>query len=197
MRQEGTYLCGFFIYRGEKEELENYIQERWEKAAAFHGHMCPGLAIGVRACEAACQALNCSFSTDEQLVCVTENDACGVDAVSVLLGCSLGKGNLLYHGTGKMAFNFFSRKSKRGVRVYFKINLSQSSRNKMMDYILSAELKDLFTISEPSIPMPIPAKHFASIACKKCGEYAPEHKIRLQDGELVCLDCYEEYTRGF
>lgn len=78
----------------------------WEKVVEFHGHECPGLAIGVRAVEAAKAKMGISFSKDEEIVCVTENDACGVDAVQVLAGCSFGKGNLVYRGTGKQAFTF-------------------------------------------------------------------------------------------
>lgn len=62
----------------------------WEKAVEFHGHECPGLAIGVRAVEAAKVKMGIHFSQDEEIVCVTENDACGVDAIQVLAGCSLG-----------------------------------------------------------------------------------------------------------
>ena len=50
-------------------------QQLWEKAIAFHGHACPGLAIGVRAATEAIKRLNLSFSEDEEVVCVTENDA--------------------------------------------------------------------------------------------------------------------------
>jgi len=25
----------------------------------------------------------------------------------------------------------------------------------------------------------------------------PEHKIRIQEGKMLCLDCYDEYTRGW
>ena len=46
----------------------------WEKAVSFHGHECPGLAIGVRAVEAAEAKLGIAFSRDEEIVCVTEND---------------------------------------------------------------------------------------------------------------------------
>ena len=55
----------------------------WEKLLLSR-HECPGLAIGVKACEAAKEKLGLDFSPDEQVVCVTENDACGVDAVQVL-----------------------------------------------------------------------------------------------------------------
>ena len=72
----------------------------WQKAVEFHGHACPGLAIGFKAVEAVKEKMGVTFSSDEELVCVTENDACGVDAIQVLTGCSLGKGNLIYRDTG-------------------------------------------------------------------------------------------------
>ena len=50
-------------------------QQLWEKAIAFHGHACPGLAIGVRAATEAIKRLNLSFSEDEEVVCVTENES--------------------------------------------------------------------------------------------------------------------------
>lgn len=61
-------------------------QELWKICVEFHGHECPGLAIGFRACEIAMEKLNLKFSKDEEIVCVTENDACGVDAVQVITG---------------------------------------------------------------------------------------------------------------
>ena len=68
------------------------IQSLFEKSAEFHGHRCPGLAIGVRAAVEAQKLLHIGHSADEEIVCVTENDACGVDGIQVLLGCSAGKG---------------------------------------------------------------------------------------------------------
>ena len=68
--------------------------EYWSKAKAFHGHECPGLAIGVKACQAVVEKMGVSPAFDEELICIAENDACGVDAVQALMGCTLGKGNL-------------------------------------------------------------------------------------------------------
>lgn len=76
-------------------------QQLWEKAIAFHGHACPGLAIGVRAATEAIKRLNLSFSEDEEVVCVTENDACGVDGIQAILSCTAGKGNLNFAIQGK------------------------------------------------------------------------------------------------
>ena len=52
--------------------------------------------------------LNLSFSEDEEVVCVTENDACGVDGIQAILSCTAGKGNLKFRDTGKMAFSFLT-----------------------------------------------------------------------------------------
>ena len=82
----------------------------WEKAVAFHGHVCGGLMIGYKAALYAMKLLELEFSEDEQVVCIAENDACGVDAIQVILGCSVGKGNLLFHMRCKQAFSFYNRK---------------------------------------------------------------------------------------
>jgi formylmethanofuran dehydrogenase subunit E len=81
-------------------------RELWERSAAFHGHICPGLTIGYKAALYARDLLDLEFSQDEEVVCVTENDACGVDAISVVLGCSVGRGNLLFRLRGETGILF-------------------------------------------------------------------------------------------
>jgi formylmethanofuran dehydrogenase subunit E len=172
-------------------------QQHWNRARAFHGHECPGLAIGVKAAEAAIEKLGLSPSIDEEVVCVTENDACGVDAVQAILGCTFGKGNLIYRGTGKMAFSFFDRTNSKSVRVCFKLEKPDDmERPEYMDYILNAPVSKLFSFSEPTFELPEKARLFANITCAECGEKIPEHKTRLQNGQTVCLDCFKSYDRG-
>ena len=68
----------------------------WNKCAEFHGHKCPGLATGFRVATEAMAKLGLDGpEADEELVCVTENDSCAVDAVQVITGCTMGKGNLI------------------------------------------------------------------------------------------------------
>ena len=111
-----------------------------EKAIAFHGHACPGLAIGVRAATEAIKRLNLSFSEDEEVVCVTENDACGVDGIQAILGCTAGKGNLKFRDTGKMAFSFFNRKNGQKVRMCLKPSQADMSREEKQDFFLKWNL---------------------------------------------------------
>jgi formylmethanofuran dehydrogenase subunit E len=171
----------------------------WERCVEFHGHACPGLAIGYRASEAAANKMKLSFSIDEEVVCVTENDACGVDAVQVIMGCSFGKGNLIYRDTGKQAFSFFNRNTGDKVRIVFKEkpNWEGMDSETIQDYILKSPLEELFDFKEPAFAPPGEALIFKNIVCEQCGESAPEHKMRLQEGKRVCLDCFSDYARGW
>lgn len=172
-------------------------KELWKKCVEFHGHECPGLAIGFRACEIAMEKMGFKFSSDEQVVCITENDACGVDAVQVITGCTMGKGNLIYRGTGKMAFSFFDRKNNKSIRLVLKsFNLGKDRKEKER-YILEGPCNEVFDIKEPKFDIPESARLFATVKCEICGEGAPEHKIRIQNGKQVCLDCNKEYSRGW
>lgn len=167
----------------------------WERCVAFHGHECPGLAIGFKAWEAARDKMNLTFSTDEELVCVTENDACGVDAIQVMTGCTFGKGNLIYKGTGKMAFSFFSRTTGQSLRMIVKPSENEMTRQERQAHILASSIDDIFSFSTPDFEPPIKARLFTSVICEKCGEGAPEHKIRFNEGKKVCLSCFVDYSR--
>jgi len=169
----------------------------WEKAMEFHGHACPGLAIGVKAVEAAKEKMGITFSADEEVVCVTENDACGVDAVQVLTGCTMGKGNLIYRGTGKMAFSFFNRKNGDSLRMIIKPFAEEMEREERQAYILNTPADEIFNFMKPTFNLPETARIFNSVICESCGESTPEHKVRLQEGKKVCLDCFKEYGRGW
>jgi formylmethanofuran dehydrogenase subunit E len=93
-----------------KQSVKSY-----NEAVAFHGHTCPGLALGYRAVECALQHLRTGRSEDEDLVSIVENDACGVDAIQLVAGCSAGKSNLILQDFGKHAYRFIDRKYNRAI----------------------------------------------------------------------------------
>lgn len=171
------------------------IQSLFEKSAEFHGHRCPGLAIGVRASVEAQQLLGIGHSADEEIVCVTENDACGVDGIQTLLGCSAGKGNLIFRIRGKQAFSFFNRNNGAAVRLVLKQFPKMESREEKQNYILEAPLEEIFEIKKPDYPLPEEARLFPSVDCELCGESTAEPYIRLENGKKVCLDCFADYFR--
>ena len=168
----------------------------WEKAAAFHGHTCGGLAIGFKAVEALREKFPTTIAAaDEEIVCIAENDACGVDAIQVMLGCSVGKGNLLFHMRGKQAFSFYNRKTGKSVRLVLKPKPEGITREQSFNYYQSCEPGDMFDVKETAIALPERARLFDSYVCQCCGEQTGANWIRIAGGKKLCLDCYETYDR--
>lgn len=176
----------------------------WNKCVSFHGHECGGLTIGYKAAMYAIELLKLSLgdnrhdiciSNDERIVCIAENDACGVDAIQVILGCSIGKGNLLFHMRGKQAFSFYNRNTGESVRLVLKKKPEAMTREKSFAYYQSCTPQDMFDIKEAKIQLPEHARIFDSYECDCCGETAGANWIRLQEGKHLCLDCYSSYSR--
>lgn len=194
-----------------------------QKAIEFHGHFCPGLAIGYRAAKAAIKKLEAERAEDEELIAIVETDACGIDAVQSLLGCTMGKGNLIYKDYGKQVFTIASRKQNKAVRVALKPNAypqspaqdelraavfggtaSEEQRKEFQEIqqaritqLLTKETDQLFKVEWIDMPLPLPARIFKSVICDYCGETVMEPRARLKEGKIACLSCNEEYSRGW
>lgn len=176
-------------------DLTGIQDEDLKKCVEFHGHLCPGLTIGFRAAKYATKLLELNFSEDEDVVCVTENDACGVDAIQVLLGCSAGKGNLLFRMRGKQAFSFYNRNTGKSVRLVLKQRMGEKDRDQWQKELMQMSDEDIFDVKDATFKLPEVARIFVSYPCEKCGEMTAESFIRLEEGKKLCPDCYEEYTR--
>ncbi len=80
-------------------------EETLTGAVHFHGHLCPGLALGIRATEIALEVIG-PHAVDEEVVAIVETDMCGVDGIQFLTGCTFGKGNMIHRDYGKNAYTF-------------------------------------------------------------------------------------------
>jgi len=167
----------------------------WKDCVAFHGHECGGLTIGYKASLYAIELLNLDFSDDEQVVCIAENDACGIDGIQVMLGCSIGKGNLLFHMRGKQAFSFYNRKTGKSVRLVLKPKPADMTRAESFAYYQACKPEEMFDVKEAVIRLPEKARLFDSYPCDCCGELTGANWIRLAGRQKLCLDCYETYDR--
>ena len=163
----------------------------WEKCAAFHGHVCGGLTIGYKAALYAIELLELRFSQ----VCICENDGCGVDALQVILGCSVGKGNQLFRMRGKSAYSIYNRRTGRSVRLVLRERPQGMTREESYAYYQACAPQDMFDVKETTIALPQKARLFDSYACECCGETTGANWIRIQGGRKLCLDCYEAYDR--
>ena len=189
--------------------------EDFKNCATFHGHVCPGLATGFIGAKAALAWLKENRSEDEDLVALVETDACMVDAIQVLTGCTFGKGNLLYKDYGKVAFSLLSRRSGKGVRLSMKpgvfklpeehMALIQKRMNdtatpednqrfwelhhKRAHSILEQDPGNIFDFTPTSIDMPEKASILQSKQCEVCGEPTMESKLCESEGKMVCRGC--------
>ncbi len=167
----------------------------WNDCVAFHGHACGGLTIGYQASLYAIKLLNLEFSSNEQVVCIAENDACGIDGIQVMLGCSIGKGNLLFRMRGKQAFSFYNRKTGKSVRLVLKPKPEGMTREESFAYYQACKPEEMFDVKETTINLPGKARLFDSYTCDCCGETTGANWIRLAGDKKFCLDCIERYDR--
>ncbi len=167
----------------------------WQDCVAFHGHECGGLTIGYKASLYAIELLKLEFSDDEQVVCIAENDACGIDGIQVMLGCSIGKGNLLFHMRGKQAFSFYNRKTGKSVRLVLKPKPVGMTKAESFACYQACKPEEMFDVKETTIRLPEKARLFDSYTCDCCGETTGANWIRLAGDRKLCLDCYESYDR--
>lgn len=168
--------------------------KKWKRAIQFHGHECPGLAIGFKAVQYLENLLGKEIFY-QQIFCITENDTCAVDALQELLKTSFGKGNLIYKKLGKMAFNFYFQ-NNLSLRLYYKGDFDNKlSKEEIKINILNSDCKDLFDKSKVKFKIPKPARIFESVECSKCGERVREDLIVLEKGKFVCKDCFDSYDR--
>ena len=167
----------------------------WNDCVAFHGHECGGLTIGYKASLYAIDLLKLEFSDDEQVVCITENDACGVDAIQVMLGCSIGKGNLLFHMRGKSAYSFYNRKTGASVRLVLRPKPEGMTKAESFAYYQACKPEEMFDVKPTTLSLPEKARMFDSYICDCCGEVTGANWIRLAGDKKLCLDCYQSYDR--
>ena len=171
----------------------------YEEIVRFHGHECPGLAIGYRMATAAMDSLESLRAEDEEMVAIVENDACGVDALQCVTGCTFGKGNLLFRDYGKRVYTIYCRSSRSGVRVHFHgkeiPQAVQKDRKALARWILSAPSDRILCVTPTSIPEPEPARIHDSLPCAFCGEGVMEARIRQLNGKPACIPCYEKQQK--
>ena len=189
----------------------------------FHGHLCPGVTLGYCAARIAIKELRSGRDVDEELLAIVENDACGVDAIQAVTGCTVGKGNLIFRDYGKNVYTFINRATGDAVRISLKNREDEqesgfrelrarvvqgratpeeavtmrSMMQAQVDRMLVEPPEKYFEIRHVEVEIPEKARLFNSVQCSKCGEMMAESRARVENGGLVCIPCWDEYTRGW
>jgi len=185
---------------------------------AFHGHFCPGLASGIRLCEAALERLG-GRAEDEELVAIIETANCAADAIQFILGCTYGKGNLIHLDRGRNVYTFLRRSDRTALRMtclpqpddmtaeqkalVARIRAGRASAKDQAAYtalwegrgyaVLELPLEALFRIEEiADYPAPQHARMEPSVACDNCGALVMASRLSEVGGQRLCAACAPE-----
>lgn len=182
--------------------------EQIRTALDFHGHSCPGLAFGLRVAEWVLTHMG--SAADEEIVAIAETDMCAVDAIQALVGCTCGKGNLLFRPYGKVAFSFYRRSDGKSVRLVqnpqfrkpapaAQAGVSPSAheqaedrvkaRAALVERIMNAPFAEVFHEKPVQEPMPCQARIMETVICARCGEGVMESRLRRRKGAWLCEPC--------
>ena len=196
-------------------------EQTLERVTEFHGHMCPGLAMGVQAAQIALREID-AHAKDEEVVAVVETDMCGVDAIQFLTGCTFGKGNLVHRDWGKTVFSFFRRSDGRAVRIsgrpdawvrnpehqelFARVRSGLATDAEKARFqelhvteshkVLERDPDSLYSVEELTTGPPRRARIHASVTCARCGEGVMETRVRRLDGQELCSPCFDVALGG-
>jgi len=180
----------------------------------FHGHMCPGVAIGVQAARIALEELGRSSDSNEVLA-IVETSMCAVDGIQYLMGCTFGRGSLIHLDYGKNVYSFIRTgdgKSLRlsasegawkrspeheGLLVKSRAGLSSESETKrywelqrrLSEDILARQPRSLFNIVRERISFRAVPRDMNYRKCSGCGDMTNISRlVSLPESEL-CVPC--------
>ena len=197
------------------------INALWDKAVQFHGHSCPGIAIGVVVSKIVIEEFWGNVIDD--MVGIVENDACGVDAIQALLGCTFGNGKLIHKDYGKSVYTFYNRGKDKAIRISRKPDANVSPENQKKRRELNEKVRkgvttthekleynkqrqnqiksilergrELFTLQEIQVLPPPKRVMMTAILCENCQEQTQVNRTREKNGKKLCIPCYESLNK--
>jgi len=128
---------------------------KYDDIVDFHGHSCPGTAIGFKIGEIVIEKFG--KSKDEEIVAIVENNSCSIDAIQFMTGCTFGKGNLIFKDYGKHVYTFIDRKTGESIRISLDKSVQElmekfkAKREELPEKILEMNPYEIFTIKDVKV----------------------------------------------
>lgn len=220
---EGAWVLSFRIlsdrelmslYREERQMLVNMTVKR---VVDFHGHLCPELVIGMKACEYALRLLFSGEKPTRQISVVAENCTSALDAFQVLLGVTVGNQSLKVLDFGKHNYAFSIKDAgdefrlKLRARRYHaeyeyavleekilknKITLDEVVQfQQILDLrvsdLLSSQPEDLFDVEAGRRSVWPTERPTTYVSCSACGQQVLEDRAMKFQGKLYCIPCFQ------
>lgn len=218
---EGSWVLSFRVL-SDRELMSLYREERQmivnvtvKKVVDFHGHLCPELVIGMKACEYAMRLLFGEEKPAKQVSVIAENSTSALDAFQVLLGVTVGNQCLKVLDFGKHNYAFSLKDADREYRLklrpprYYaeqeyavleekilknKITLDEVVQfQEILDVrvanLLSSRPEDLFDVEAGRRSSWFTERPTVYVSCSKCGQQVLRDRTMELRGELYCIPC--------
>lgn len=112
------------------------IYRLFYSAGEIHGHLCPGLAIGVRAAAEAMAEMG-----SDGISCHVSKKACWADGLRSVLGISADNGTLSFGADEDVVFSFSGNEAV--IKLHL-LPLPDTDKQKKIDYVLTAPIEKIF-----------------------------------------------------
>lgn len=107
----------------------------WEQVTDFHGHTCPGIAIGYRVAILAQKELGIRPTADAELLVKAETRSCALDAFQIINKATIGRRALIIEDTHQSIYSFHFT----GTHEILKITVNSA----LMERLASSHLETL------------------------------------------------------
>lgn len=171
-----------------KKELTEYFG----KAAKFHGHLSPGVVIGIFMVDMARDILG----PCELMDAMVESNHCIPDAVQIMTPCTYGNGWMRVKDWDKFAITLYDKEKGNGVRVYLDIEKTRKYPRVYKWYTKQGDDKTEEIVSEimeaktailsfQKVRVRLnPKKSRPVLVCPSCGE-----AFKVSNNNVLCMKC--------
>jgi len=203
------------FYREERKMLVNMTLK---KVVDFHGHLCPDLVIGCKACEYALKLVSKNGSLDRGISVIAENSTSALDAIQVLFGATIGNQHLKVLDFGKHNYIFSFENGHKALRLSMrrqhycdgdeyraiedKIVRDEATLDEVVHFqrLLDGWVRHLFNLSYEElfdvewIESVQPSIETASVymTCCKCGQQVLRTRKIDYQGKIYCIPCFQQ-----
>ena len=165
------------------------LKQALDRAVAIHGHLAPGIALGVRMASIA-MALLGNPKPGKGLTGIVETRVCLPDALMAVAGTTPGNGNLIIYDVGKLALAITRYPSGEGYRVALRSSAAQLSKavwkfmyrkgklsSEERDYVAKLFLEmseDHLKVEKIRLTLDLTPQRTPIAKCSVCGELQPQ-----------------------
>lgn len=176
----------------------------WEQVIDFHGHTCPGIAIGFRIAQIAQRELGVRPALDAELLVDAQTYSCALDAFQILNKATLGRGTLRVEETGKHVYTFHYTGTENTLRIAVKGEILEhitppesfvSSRQKQnwslenVQHVLGSSETSFCTIQKETGTTSKPTQPKQWGTCSTCGEAVKLSYAKVEGESITCPTC--------